>query len=189
MKKIAIALVMLMVAGVTMAHTADKGVVVQGTYGKTRIDTSFGDLSIPSDDTYSLGVGYMWQPTADYAQGVIVNVDRYSALGLEVDGSHVSSANATAYSVVYAAEFQLSRKIAFLFDGGYSLLETKVEKGGPQDTSDGIVGSVGLAYMFGAGGETMIFVEAQGARYFDMFDQGGETAAIMAGNIGVRHRF
>lgn len=184
MKTIAIALLMMFSLSALAAD--EQGITIQGTYGKTRLDNSFG-VNTPTNDAYSLGAGYMWQPEAtyQYAQGVMVNVNRYNA---QTFGE--GSANMNAYDVVYQAEWTIGNSdVAFLYDAGYSLLEAKAEKGGPEFTSNGITGSVGLGYKLGQTGATMVFVEAQGARYFDVAGQGGETIAIMAGNIGVRHRF
>lgn len=211
MKKFATAIVATLISVSAMAHedtvyagttvaayaadkgaTADSGIVVDGSYGLARIDTSFDSegVSIPTNDVWNLGVGYVWQLDSAYAHGVIVSVNRYSNFAIDVDGERVGHGNANAYDVVYTGEYKLSRHVAFMFDAGYSLLEVKPEKGGPQDTSNGVTGSVGLGYIVPAGsGETIVYVEAQGARYFDLYDVGGATAAVVAGNIGIRHRF
>lgn len=172
---------------------ADKGIVIDGSYGLARIDTSFDSVgvSVPTNDVWNLGVGYMWQPDRAYAHGVIVSVDRFNNFGIDLEGEgRVAHGNANAYNVVYAGEYKLSRHVALMFDAGYSLLETKVEKGGPQDTANGVTGSLGLGYIVPAGaGETLVYVEMAGSRYFDLGDVGGATAAIVGGNIGVRHRF
>ena len=208
MKKLAIAVLALTMSVGAVAHedevyvgstvaayasdkgpTADKGIVIEGTYGMVRTDTSF-DVSVPTNDVFNLGIGYMWQPDRAYANGVILSVNRYNNFAIDVAGDRVAHGNANAYDLVYAGEYKFSRHVALLFNGGYSLLETKVEKGGPSGTANGVTGSVGLGYIVPAGsGETIVYIEAQGARYFDVADVGGASAAIMGGNIGVRHRF
>ena len=210
MKQLAIAFLALAVAAPAMAHedsdayvgtsiaayasdkgeTAERGIVIDGSYGMVRTDTSFSDLSVSTNDVWNLGLGYMWQPSSSYAQGVIVSVNRYNGMRFKLDDGTDFSVNANAYDVVYAGEYKLSRHVAVLFSGGYSLLETKAEKGGEQATSNGVTGSAGLAYIVPAGsGETMVYIEAQGARYFDFYGESGATAAIVGANVGIRHRF
>lgn len=187
MRTIAIALVLMLTAGFAAAD----GFTLEGTAGYTRIDTSFSDLSIPRNETFGLGFGYMWKGTERYTHGVALKVDRYNTVKVNIEGEDESGQfNANSYAVVYQGEVDLGDSpVVFTYDAGYSLLDTKISEGGPDFANDGITGSVGLGYRLGKTGATMLFVEAQGARYFDMWGSGGDTMAIMAGNVGIRHQF